>query len=164
MHYDPHAPYEPPGELARRFRDAPYDGEIAFVDTQLARLLRALEEKGALARTVVLATADHGESLGEHGEGTHGLFVYDSTLRVPWIVAGPGVAAGRMSATVARGIDALPTLLDYAGLPVPSAVEGRSCARRRGPRDERRATYSETLYPSASSAGRPARAAHGALR
>src|SRR4029078_9490006 len=115
-YYDPHAPYEPPGALAERFRSQPYDGEIAFVDTQLARLLRALEEKGALAQTVVLATADHGESLGEHGEETHGLFVYHSTVRVPWIVAGPGIAAGRVSGTVARGIDVLPTLLDYAGL------------------------------------------------
>jgi choline-sulfatase len=111
-YYDPHAPYEPPGDLAERFRAAPYDGEIAFVDTQFARLLRALAEKGALARTVVLATADHGESLGEHGEGTHGLFVYDATLRVPWIVAGPGIAAGRVADTVARSIDVLPTLLD----------------------------------------------------
>lgn len=125
-YYDPHAPYEPPGELAARFRAAPYDGEIAFVDAQLARLLRALEDKGTLARTLVLVTADHGEGLGEHGEGTHGLFVYDSTLKVPWIMAGPGVAAGRTPATVARGIDVLPTLLDHAGLPVPDGLDGRS--------------------------------------
>jgi arylsulfatase A-like enzyme/Tfp pilus assembly protein PilF len=147
-YYDPHAPYEPPGALAERFRNAPYDGEIAFVDTQLARLLRALEEKGALAGTVVLATADHGESLGEHGEGTHGLFVYDSTLRVPWIVAGPGVAAGRVSATVARGIDVLPTLLDYAGLPGRPAIEGRSLRPAVEGREMSDApAYAETLYP-----------------
>src|SRR4051812_34400816 len=66
-YYDPHAPYEPPGDLAQRFRDAPYDGEIAFADAQLGRLLATLEASGALARTLVLATADHGESLGEHG-------------------------------------------------------------------------------------------------
>jgi arylsulfatase A-like enzyme/Tfp pilus assembly protein PilF len=147
-YYDPHAPYEPPGALAERFRTAPYDGEIAFVDTQLARLLRALEEKGALARTVVLATADHGESLGEHGEGTHGLFVYDSTLRVPWIVAGPGVPAGRVPTTVARGIDVLPTLLDYAGLPIPPAIEGRSLRPALEGREMSDApAYAETLYP-----------------
>jgi choline-sulfatase len=146
-YYDPHAPYEPPGELASRFRDAPYDGEIAFADAQLGRLLRALEEKGVLARTLVLATADHGESLGEHGEGTHGLFVYDATLRVPWIVAGPGVASGRVPDTVARGIDVLPTLLDYAGLAIPPAIEGRSLR----PALEGRAmsdapAYAESLY------------------
>jgi arylsulfatase A-like enzyme/Tfp pilus assembly protein PilF len=125
-YYDPHAPYEPPGELALRFRTAPYDGEIAFVDLQLARLLHALEATGALARTLVLATADHGEGLGEHGEGTHGLFLYDSTLRVPWIMAGPGVAAGRVVETVARAVDVLPTLLDQAGCPAREGLDGRS--------------------------------------
>ena len=147
-YYDPHAPYEPPGELADRFRATPYDGEIAFADGQLGRLLRALEEKGALARTVVLATADHGESLGEHGEGTHGLFVYDATLKVPWIVAGPGIAAGRVADTVARGIDVLPTLLDYSSLPIPPAIEGRSLRPALEGREMSDApAYAETLYP-----------------
>jgi len=125
-YYDPHAPYEPPGDLAERFGSSPYDGEIAFVDRQLGRLLRTLDEEGRLSRTVVLVVGDHGEGLGEHGEGTHGLFIYDSTLRVPLIVAGPGVPAGRVSSTVARGMDVLPTLLDLAGVPTPAAVEGRS--------------------------------------
>jgi arylsulfatase A-like enzyme/Tfp pilus assembly protein PilF len=125
-YYDPHAPYEPPADLAARFAASPYDGEIAFVDAQIARLLRALEAKGALGGTLVLATADHGEGLGEHGEGTHGLFVYDSTLKVPWLMAGPGVSAGGAPATVARGVDVLPTLLDLTGLPVPEGLDGRS--------------------------------------
>ena len=124
-YYDPHAPYEPPGELAARFGASPYDGEVAFVDAQIARLLRGLGDDAAQARTLVLVTADHGEGLGEHGEGTHGLFVYDSTLKVPWILAGPGVPNG-VPATVARGVDVLPTLLDHAGLPVPKDLEGRS--------------------------------------
>jgi arylsulfatase A-like enzyme/Flp pilus assembly protein TadD len=147
-YYDPHAPYEPPGDLAERFRAAPYDGEIAFVDGQLGRLLRAIEEKGALARTLVLVTADHGEGLGEHGEGTHGLFVYDATLRIPWILAGPHVTAGRVSPTVARGIDVLPTLLDYAGAALPAGVEGRSlrpAAEGKEMSDE--PAYAESLYP-----------------
>ena len=93
-YYDPHAPYEPPADLADRFRDAPYDGEIASVDRELARVLKAIEQRGELGKTVVLVTADHGESLGEHGEGAHGLFVYDATIRVPWIMAGPGIGAG----------------------------------------------------------------------
>jgi arylsulfatase A-like enzyme/Tfp pilus assembly protein PilF len=125
-YYDPHAPYEPPGELATRFRSSPYDGEVAFVDAQIGRLLRDLEARGTLARTLVLATADHGEGLGEHGEGTHGLFVYDATLKVPWIMAGPGLAGGVVPGTVARGVDVLPTLLDQAGLPVPEGLDGRS--------------------------------------
>lgn len=127
VHYfDPHAPYEAPADFARRFADSPYDGEIAFVDAQLGRVLERLGARGRLAATLVLATADHGESLGEHGEPTHGIFVYDATQRVPWIVAGPGVPAGRVAATVARSIDVAPTLLDLAGLSVPAAMEGRS--------------------------------------
>jgi arylsulfatase A-like enzyme/tetratricopeptide (TPR) repeat protein len=147
-YYDPHAPYEPPADLAERFRASPYDGEVAFVDRQLARLLQALEASGESARTIVLVTADHGESLGEHGEGTHGIFIYDATLRVPWVMAGPRVPAGRVSRTVARSIDVLPTLADYAGLPGRSDVDGRSlrpAAEGREMRDE--PTYAESLYP-----------------
>jgi choline-sulfatase len=147
-YYDPHAPYEPPAALSERFRASPYDGEIAFVDAQLARLLRALEQKGTLARTLVLATADHGEALGEHGEGTHGLFVYDATLKVPWIMAGPGVGAGRVSTTVARGIDLLPTLLDYAGIAPRADLEGRSLRPAAEGRPMADApAYAESLYP-----------------
>ena len=95
VHYfDPHAPYEAPAE-SMAGAASPYDGEIAFVDAQLGRLLRRLEERAAGAAPVVLVTADHGESLGEHGEDTHGIFVYDATIRVPFILAGPGVPRGR---------------------------------------------------------------------
>jgi arylsulfatase A-like enzyme len=97
------------------------------VDTQLARLVGALESTGALARTIVLATADHGESLGEHGEGTHGLFVYDATLKVPWIIAGPGVAAGRVPATVARGIDVLRRCSTTRASPCRPRSKGARC-------------------------------------
>lgn len=127
VHYfDPHAPYEPPKEFADRFPGRPYDGEIAFVDSQIGALLRKLDQKGLARRTLMLVTADHGESLGEHGEETHGVFVYDATLRVPWIMAGPGVPSGRVPATVARSIDVTPTLLDLAGIGKPADVEGRS--------------------------------------
>ena len=128
-YYDPHAPYEPPGALGPRFASSPYDGEIAFVDEQLGRLLAAVEGARPPGSTLVLVTADHGESLGEHGEDTHGIFIYDSTLRVPWIMAGPGIAAGRIAPTVARGIDVAPTLLDYAGLSLRPEMEGRSVRR-----------------------------------
>ena len=146
-YYDPHAPYEPPGDLAERFRGSPYDGEIAFVDRQIARLLGALEQRGVLGRTFVLVTADHGESLGEHGEGTHGLFLYDATLRVPFLMAGPGVPGRRVATTVARGIDVFPTLLDYAGLPPQRDVEGRSLRPAAEGREmEDAPLYAESLY------------------
>ena len=146
-YYDPHAPYEPPADLAARFRTAPYDGEIAFVDRELARVLRGIDEHGGLAKTIVLVTADHGESLGEHGEGTHGVFVYDATLRVPWIMAGPHIPAGRVSTTVARLIDVLPTLVDYAGLPRRADLEGRSVRPAADGREMDDApSYAESLY------------------
>jgi choline-sulfatase len=146
-YYDPHAPYEPPPDLAARYAASPYDGEIASVDRQLARVLQAVEGAGALARTIVLITADHGESLGEHGEGTHGLFLYDATLRVPWVMAGPGVQSGRVVKTVARLIDVLPTLVDYAGLPPPPDVEGRSLrGAAEGQELADAPAYAESLY------------------
>ncbi len=146
-YYDPHAPYEPPGDLAERYRKAPYDGEIAFVDRQLARLMQSLDAGNQTGRTIVLVTADHGESLGEHGEGTHGIFVYDATIRVPWVMAGPQIPGGRVSHIVARSIDVLPTLADYAGLPRPSDVDGRSLRPAAEGQDMSDApAYAESLY------------------
>jgi len=127
VHYfDPHAPYEPPAAIAARFTDRPYDGEVAFVDQQVGRLLDRLRSREGARPTLVLVTADHGESLGEHGEETHGLFIYDATLLVPWILAGPGLPTGRVPTVVARGIDVAPTLLDYARLRGATGMEGRS--------------------------------------
>jgi len=145
-YYDPHAPYEAPAD-ARSGSLSPYDAEVAFVDAQIGVLLRRLEETGAATRTLVLVTSDHGEGLGEHGEETHGIFLYDSTLRVPWIMAGPGIPAGRVAATVARGIDVAPTLLEYAAVPSAAPREGRSlrpAAEGRAMTDE--PAYAESLF------------------
>lgn len=150
VHYfDPHSPYEPPAEYATRFAAHPYDGEIAFVDAQLGALLHRLESLGLTGRTLVVVTADHGESLGEHGEATHGIFVYDATLKVPWIIAGPGVPAGRTSQVVARSIDIAPTLLDYTRQPIARVIEGRSvrpAIEGRPMSDE--PAYAESLFAS----------------
>jgi len=127
VHYfDPHAAYEPPEEFATRFAGNPYDGEVAFVDAQIGRLFRRLDQRGDTANTVVLVTADHGESFGDHGEETHGVFVYDATVRVPLIVAGPSVRAAQVARVVARGVDVMPTLLDLAGIAPPAHLDGRS--------------------------------------
>jgi arylsulfatase A-like enzyme/Flp pilus assembly protein TadD len=146
VHYfDPHAPYEPPGDLAERFASSPYDGEIAFVDRQLGRLLTATE--AGPPRAFVLVTSDHGESLGEHGEATHGVFVYDATLRVPWVMAGPGIPRGRVSPVVARGIDVAPTLLDYAGLRIPQGMQGRPLRPAADGKEMKDApAYAESLF------------------
>jgi arylsulfatase A-like enzyme/tetratricopeptide (TPR) repeat protein len=144
VHYfDPHAPYEPPADLAARFAASPYDGEVAFVDRELGRLLAAVDAQA----TLVLVTSDHGESLGEHGEATHGVFVYDATLRVPWLMAGPGVPRGRVSPVVARGIDVAPTLVDYAGLRVPPSMQGRPLRPAAEGREvEDAPAYAESLF------------------
>ncbi len=125
LHYfDAHDPYEPPAE----FEDAatPYDGELAFVDAQLGRILTWLEEHDRLASTLVVVTGDHGEGLGEHGESTHGLFLYDSTMHVPLIVSLPGDLAPRTVAGPVGLVDLHPTIVELCGGESSSLVEGRS--------------------------------------
>jgi choline-sulfatase len=126
IHYfDPHAAYDPP-EPWKAKMPTPYDGEVAFVDDQIGRVFSKLAQMGAESQTIVAVTADHGESLGDHGEETHGVFIYDSTLRVPLIMAGPGVSVGSVASAVGRGVDIMPTLIDSAGLEVPKHLDGRS--------------------------------------
>lgn len=124
--YDPHAAYEPPEPFASRFKDNPYLGEVAATDSFLGPLLGPFldgREKPAL----VVVTSDHGESLGEHGEESHGLFAYEATLKVPLVVWGRGVAPGR-DARSARHVDIFPTVLQAAGAPAPAGIRrpGRS--------------------------------------
>lgn len=124
--FDPHAPYDPPPEWRSR-TGHPYDDEIAYADDAVGRIVDALEGAGALERTLVVVAADHGEGLMDHGEPTHGVFLYDSTVRVPLIVRYPaGLPAGRVVPGVVRLIDVLPTVLDIWGLPPPEGTEGVS--------------------------------------
>ncbi len=126
-YYDPHRDFEPPEPFASRFAGRPYDGEIAYVDAELGRLLGALEGDGRLARTLVVVTSDHGESLGEHGEPTHAYSLYDATQHVPLLVSGPGIPSGGVVAGVVRaGVDVAPTLLELAGVAPPESLDGRS--------------------------------------
>ena len=125
--YDPHAPYRPPAEWQARFPADPYLGEVSWTDAALGPLLEAL---GAQPRpTLVIVTADHGESLGEHGELTHSLFAYESTLRVPLIVAEIGSSTPARGVTIdtsVRHIDLLPTILDLVGAPADATLPGAS--------------------------------------
>src|SRR5262245_43013180 len=112
--YDPHAPYDAPEPIAARFPRTlagAYDAEVASADLEVARLLNWLAEAGARDNTVVVIVGDHGESLGEHQEQQHGFFVYDATMRVPLIVAGPGVRA-RVVPDQVRIVDVMPTILE----------------------------------------------------
>ena len=123
--YDPHAPYSPPSPYPRAFAGRPYEGEIAFTDAQIGRVLDALRASGRDANTVVMALADHGEGLGEHGEATHAVLTYQSTMRVPFIVAGPGVPAAHAIRTRVATIDVLPTALGLLGLEADRSLLGR---------------------------------------
>ncbi len=157
--YDAHAPYAPPEPYASRHRDSPYDGEIASVDAQVARLIGFLETRGLAATTLVAVAADHGEALGEHGELTHGLLLYDPTLRVPLILRGAGLPAGRVVDTPVSLADLAPTLAGLLATPlVPpkgsatragASLDGRdlSDAVRRGTETRPADLYAETEYP-----------------
>jgi arylsulfatase A-like enzyme/Flp pilus assembly protein TadD len=112
--FDPHAPYEPAEPWASRFPGNPYLGEVAAADGYLAPLLEPFLA-GAEPPALIVVTGDHGESLGEHGEETHGLFAYEATLHVPLLLWGPGVRPGR-DGRPARHVDIFPTVLEAAGL------------------------------------------------
>jgi arylsulfatase A-like enzyme len=114
-YYDAHVPYRPPQEFRSRFDDA-YDGEIAFMDSQIGRLIAWLEQQDLRDDTLIVVAADHGESFDEHGEPQHGLFVYDTTVRVPLILSWPArLAAGVTVEQPVRLVDLFPTVLELMG-------------------------------------------------
>ena len=123
LHYfDPHLPYAPPSPYP-----AGYDGEISYVDAQVGRVLETLEARGLGKDALVVLTSDHGESLGEHGEKSHGFFVYDATLRVPLILkSAASLPAGERIAAPVSTIDIFPTVLEALEVPVPEEAQGRS--------------------------------------
>ena len=124
--YEPHFPYTPPEPFAARFASDLYHGEVSFTDSLLQPLLEPLLQKGRDSRTLVVLTGDHGEGLGEHGESTHGIFAYETTLRVPLILHAPGLFGPRVVAERVRHVDILPTVLDALGLDAPAGLPGRS--------------------------------------
>jgi arylsulfatase A-like enzyme/Flp pilus assembly protein TadD len=127
MHlYDPHFPYHLSEPYSREYAARPYDGEIAFADEQVGRLLRFLKEKGIYKNTVIVLCGDHGESLGEHGEKTHGFFIYNATMHVPLIIHLPENASSRVVADPVSLVDLMPTVLGALGLAIPSQVQGRN--------------------------------------
>jgi choline-sulfatase len=127
--YDPHAPYDPPPPFDTSFAERPYDGEIASVDREIGKFLERMRGAGILDRALIIVTADHGEGLGEHGESTHGLFLYQSTLHVPLIVRPP--KGSRLPARVNRPVglvDIAPTILAAAGMPWTGPTQGHPLA------------------------------------
>jgi len=147
--YDPHSPYVPAEPYRSRFpatMEGAYDGEIAATDAQVGRLVDFLSTNRRLENTVIVVVGDHGESLGEHGEQQHGFFIYDSAVRIPLIVAGPGVPIRAVPDQV-RIVDVMPTILDLTGVAVPAAVQGVSLMPLGRGKPLDLLGYSETWYP-----------------
>jgi len=146
--YDPHDPYEPPGSYAVRYAERPYDGEVAWSDELVGRVIATLRDAGVIGETLVIVTSDHGEGLGEHGEDVHGYFVYETTLHVPLIMNGPGVKPGTKIDPVVRSVDLFPTILEMAGVAGAPATSGRSVAAAlRGTRLDDEPSFAESLVP-----------------
>ena len=128
--YDAHAPYQAPEPYRSQYPSRPYDAEIAFMDAQAGRILDFLRQRGRLEQTIVVIIGDHGEGLGEHGESAHGVFVYESVIRVPFIIRAPfeGLRA-RIVDDVTRSVDMMPTLLNLIGMSPPAPSTGRASSR-----------------------------------
>ncbi|MGA8537893.1 MAG: sulfatase-like hydrolase/transferase [Terriglobales bacterium] len=125
--YDPHDPYEPPPPFSEKYKDHLYDGEIAYADFALAHWIAFLKKNGVYDNAIIIVTGDHGEGLGEHGEDTHGLFLYDSTLHIPLILKFAGAAHhGSVIDAQVRTTDILPTILQATGIATPAELNGES--------------------------------------
>jgi arylsulfatase A-like enzyme/Flp pilus assembly protein TadD len=159
--YDPHSPYDPPEPYRTQYHDRLYDGEIAYADHELGRLITWLKRNQLYERSLIVLLSDHGESLGEHGEKEHGFFIYNSTVHIPLIVkppGGSGFRAGHESRPVETSSVA-PTLLRLAGM--KDGIVGRFSSRALlgdGIDNSDAAAYSETFYPFSSFGWNPLRA------
>jgi len=150
--YDPHAPYEPPEPHRGRHageRHGLYDGEVAHVDELIGRLLGWLSRESLDDATVVAVMADHGEALEDHGELDHGFFIYDATMRIPFLIKAPNLPGGVRVEAQVRAIDLMPTVLDLVGLPPAPSVQGASLLPlARGESESLElVAYAESYYP-----------------
>jgi arylsulfatase A-like enzyme/tetratricopeptide (TPR) repeat protein len=141
--YDPHAPYEPPSDFWAKAGGNPYDGEVAYADAQIARVIDAIRARGLTASTVVAIAGDHGEGLGDHGEPTHGMLAYDATLKVPLVLSGGTLQKRVVSAPVSLA-DLAPSLLRLAGLTPAQSISGVDLLSATS---QERDVYAETFYP-----------------
>src|SRR6266699_696099 len=150
MHlYDPHYPYRPPPPYSEQYKDRPYDGEIAFADAQVGRLIEFLKNKSLYQNTLIILSGDHGESLGEHGEKTHGFFIYNATLHVPLIIHLPGGVHAKTLANLVNLADLMPTVLAALNIQIPAQVQGQSLLPLMSTNEavDARSLYAETFLP-----------------
>ncbi len=145
--FDPHYSYEPPEPFLTQYKDKPYDGEVAYVDLILGKLFQYIQVNRLFEKTTVIFTSDHGESLGEHGEPTHGTYAYNSTLWIPLIIATPGIKSNKVYQFVSH-IDIFPTVCEALGIEAPSSLQGVSLMPlMRGEKKPQRLLYFESLQP-----------------
>ena len=150
MHfYDPHDPYEPPPPYSEIYKDRLYDGEIAYADSALGRFVGYLKQRGWYDQALIVVVGDHGEGLGEHGEDTHGIFLYDSTTHVPLLLKLPGNhQAGKQIDSQVRTTDIMPTILELTGSRIPAKLDGSSLGLLFGGTEaESRMAFGQTDYP-----------------
>ena len=151
--YDPHSPYDPPEPFRTQYHSHEYDGEIAYADSQLARLVGWLKNSGLYRRTWIVLLSDHGESLGEHGEQEHGFFIYNSTVHVPLIIK-PAAGSARKLLPIPSPVESIavaPTILQMAGISDPIQRQFDSAGLFAGESSKLPASaYSETFYPFSS--------------
>lgn len=148
--YDPHTPYDPPPPFKEKYPNRHYLGEIAYTDDQLGRLWRYLEDNDLVNKTILVFVSDHGESLGEHKESTHGFFIYQEGIHVPLIFVTPFEELhGITRSSVVSLVDVMPTILDMADVPIPTYVQGHSLLPIFMGDEESKSNfaYSETFYP-----------------
>ena len=150
--YDPHSPYHPAEPYLSRYTGHLYDGEIAFDDAQLGRLFADLRRLKIYEDTVIVVTADHGESLGEHGEAEHGFFIYNATLRVPLILKTPGsTSASRVVTDPVSLVDLAPAIAELSRISPDStrSFQGHSLSRMYSRQGEHSTAtvYAESYYP-----------------
>jgi arylsulfatase A-like enzyme/Tfp pilus assembly protein PilF len=155
--YDPHDPYDPPETFRNQYEENPYDGEVAYVDFILGKLLDYLKAHNLFEQSLIIFTGDHGESLGQHEEATHGFFAYNSTLWIPLIVTFPGLAKSTVS-QYASHIDIFPTVCDILHIEKPSFLQGFSLLDlMKKDKLLKRLMYFESLYPYYSRGWAPIR-------
>jgi len=147
--FDPHLPYDPPFPYREEFSDNPYDGEIAYMDVYIGKVIEKLREKNLLDRTLVILVGDHGEALREKKEIDHGIFIYDTTLKVPFILyCPPNLPQGLVVDSRVRLVDVMPTILDLLEIPENDEIQGRSLVPyMEGRKKGDLSSYIETYYP-----------------
>lgn len=145
--WDPHDPYDPPEPFKTQYANSLYDGEVAYVDFALEKVLRFIEKGGLFSKTMIVLTGDHGESLGEHGEKTHGFLAYNATIWIPLIILAPGLNPGKVDKNVSH-IDIFPTICDVLKVETPPFLQGMTLLPAlKGKALPKRPIYFESLSP-----------------